>query len=46
MDFLSAPSNLLLQCFRNFDSKHLGVEDLGKEFSRTTTKTVIVTITE
>ena len=34
MDFLSAPSDFLVQCFQKFDSKDLGVEDLGKEFSR------------
>ena len=34
MVFLSAPSDLLAQCFRNFDSNDLGVEDLGKEFCR------------
>ena len=34
MDFLCAPSNFLALFFRNFDSKDLGVEDLGKEFSR------------
>ena len=34
MDFLSAPSNFLVQGFRDFDSKDLGLRDLGKEFSR------------
>ena len=31
---VSAPANFLVQCFRNFDSKGLSAEDLGKEFSR------------
>ena len=35
MGFLRAPSNFLVQRFRNFDSEDLGAEDLGKEFSRT-----------
>ena len=34
MYFLRAPSNFLVQRFRNFDSEDLGAEDLGKEFSR------------
>ena len=34
MDFLSAPSNLLVQCFRSFDSKDLGLRDLGMQFRR------------
>ena len=34
MDFLRAPSNFLVQRFRNFDSEDLGLRDLGKEFSR------------
>ena len=32
MDFLSTPSNFLVQCFRNSDSKDLGLEDLGMWF--------------
>ena len=35
MDFLRAPSNFFVQCFRDFDSKDLGLRDPGKEFSRT-----------
>ena len=34
MDFLSAPSNFLVQWFRNFDSKDLGSLDLGMWFRR------------
>ena len=32
MDSLSAPSNFLVQCFRNSDSKDLGLRDLGMRF--------------
>ena len=32
MDFLGAPSNFLVHCFRNFDSKDLGLRDLGIKF--------------
>ena len=34
MDFLSAPSTFLVQCFRNVDSKDLGLRDLGMKFHR------------
>ena len=34
MDFHSAPSNVLVQWFRNFDSKDLGLQDLGMWFRR------------
>ena len=34
MDFLSAQSNFLVQWFRNFDSKDLGLRDLGMWFRR------------
>ena len=35
MDFLSAPSNFLVQWFRNFESKDLGPRFPSLEFSRT-----------
>ena len=35
MDFLSAPSNFLAQCFRNFDSKILGLRILSMKLGRT-----------
>ena len=35
MDFLSAPSNFLVQWFRNFESKDLGLRFPSLEFSRT-----------
>ena len=34
MDFLSAPSNFLVQWFRNFESKDLGPRFPSLEFSR------------
>ena len=34
MDSLSARSNFFVQCFRNFDSKDLGLQDLGMRFRR------------
>jgi len=34
VDFLSAPSNFFVQWFLNFDSKDLGLRDLGVQFSR------------
>ena len=35
MDFLTAPSNFLVQWFLNFDSRDLGLRDLGVQFSCT-----------
>ena len=35
MGFLSALTNLLVQCFRDFDSKDLGLRDLGMRLRRT-----------
>ena len=34
VSFVSAPSNFLVQCFRNLDSKDLGLRDLGMQFRR------------
>ena len=42
VDFLSAPSNFLVQCFRNSDSKDLGLRDLGIQRIRSLDSNVLV----
>ena len=44
VSFVSAPANFLVQRCRNFDSKDLSADDLGKEFSRTLSKANAVSI--
>ena len=44
VDFLGAPSNFLVQWFRNFDSEDLGSLGLGMWFRRRTVGTKTLTL--